>query len=211
MVELKLLDKKDESLLNRTLYWLEADIGNSPTPSRMDLRTFAAKFLKLDDDNLIIESVKSHFGESKIVFSVRAYTSQDAIKKIELPWRIKRNSGPEKQEEQKKEEAKAEPGEKKESKPEEGKQGEQGKQEEKKPEKKEDKQDKKEDSKKEDQPEKKQEKKEESKSDAKPEKEQGKDKKDQDKKEDNKKENKPDKEEAKSENKSDKKEEKSKK
>ncbi len=96
MVELKLLDKKDETLLSRTSYLFEADIGNSPTPSRLDLRTFAAKFLKIDDDNLVIESVKAHFGDSKIVFSVRAYSSAKALKQIELPWRIKRNTGPKK-------------------------------------------------------------------------------------------------------------------
>ncbi|MDK2907601.1 MAG: hypothetical protein PWQ87_59 [Candidatus Woesearchaeota archaeon] len=92
MVKLNIIEKKEEPLFERVRYKMEAEVGNSPTPSRAQLRDEAIKLLKIPKDNyFIIDKINRKTGDSKITFSLKSYSSEEAMKRVELPGIIKRN------------------------------------------------------------------------------------------------------------------------
>lgn len=92
MVKLNIIEKKEEPLFERVRYNMEAEVGSSPTPSRAQLREEATKLLKLPKESyFIIDKINRKTGDSKITFSLKSYSSEEAMKRVELPGIIKRN------------------------------------------------------------------------------------------------------------------------
>ena len=89
-MEIKILDKKENVLLNRTEIEAEIEHSGKPTPSRADIREKLAAMLSADKNLIIIQNLKQDFG-SKTKFTAMLYKSKDDLEKAEQKYLIKRN------------------------------------------------------------------------------------------------------------------------
>ena len=81
-MELKILDKKDESLLSRINIKAEATF-QGVTPSKEELQKQIASSLKVDEKLIVIKNVKTFFGQEKVRITAFQYESEGALKNIE--------------------------------------------------------------------------------------------------------------------------------
>ncbi len=81
-MELKILDKKDETLLSRTS--IKADLTfQGVTPSKEKVQQALASLLKVDENLVVIKKIRTLFGQEKAEVIAYNYESAKALKNIE--------------------------------------------------------------------------------------------------------------------------------
>ena len=105
-MDITILDKKENPLLNRTEITFECDYQTEGTPKIIDVKH---KLVALEDASkelLVVDSMKPSYGEAKAVGLAKIYNSIEDLNKIETDSVKNKNEEPE--EEAPEEEAEAE-------------------------------------------------------------------------------------------------------
>jgi small subunit ribosomal protein S24e len=95
-MDLKVLTKKKNELLNRTELVLE--MHEKTIPAKVQLREKIAALINSSADKIVITKVDTKFGSSKGKVNARAYETVEAMKKTEPKYIVVRNFGEEKKE-----------------------------------------------------------------------------------------------------------------
>jgi small subunit ribosomal protein S24e len=74
-------DRRNELLKRRELSFTLGYTGS--TPSRSEVMGKVCAILNLDEKKVVLDSVKTRFGERKMVGSARVYDDEEALKKTE--------------------------------------------------------------------------------------------------------------------------------
>ena len=89
MADLKITgDRKNELLGRRELSFTLAYAGS--TPSRSEVMGKICAFLNLDEKKVVLDSVKTRFGERKMLGIARVYDDEAMMKKTERPYLMER-------------------------------------------------------------------------------------------------------------------------
>lgn len=80
-MKIKILEKKDEPLLRRQNIKIEVEFEKE-IPSRLLIREHVAKALKVDQEMLIVDSIKSSFGSLKANVTSHFYLDKVLMDKI---------------------------------------------------------------------------------------------------------------------------------
>ena len=100
-MKLKIIDQKEMPLLQRKVISLELDCENLPTPKKEDVAKELVKLLKTKDSLLKVKNIYPNYGESKAEIRAFVYSNEEALKTFEKQ-KVKKESGKEKSQEQKK-------------------------------------------------------------------------------------------------------------
>ncbi len=90
-MELKILEKKQNTLLNRTEVEFELTHSNEQTPKRDVVRDMISKELKATKDTVVVERIRSEFGRGISIGYAKVYTSKEIAVKTERDHILKRN------------------------------------------------------------------------------------------------------------------------
>lgn len=90
-MELQIVEKKDNPLLNRTEVRFKVDHGRAATPKREDVRDKLAGMLSAKKDLVVVDMMASTFGRGETRGYARVYENVDAMGKIERRYLLKRN------------------------------------------------------------------------------------------------------------------------
>jgi small subunit ribosomal protein S24e len=89
MADLKITgDRRNELLGRRELSFTLAYAGS--TPSRSEVMGKVCAFLNLDEKKVVLDSVKTRFGERKMLGIARIYDDEAMMKKTERPYLMER-------------------------------------------------------------------------------------------------------------------------
>ena len=83
-MEIKIIEHKDNPLLDREEYWIKLGHEGKPTPTRRDILSFVSKELKSKEDLIIIDKIFSSKGEASSKVKVFVYKKKDSIPKYQL-------------------------------------------------------------------------------------------------------------------------------
>lgn len=83
-MEIKIIEHKDNPLLDREEYWVKLGHEGKPTPTRRDILSFVSKELKSKEDLIIIDKIFSSKGEASSKVKVFVYKKKDSIPKYQL-------------------------------------------------------------------------------------------------------------------------------
>lgn len=81
-------DKRNELLKRRELSFTLGYTGS--TPSRSDVMGKVCAILNLDEKKVVLDSVKTRFGERKMLGIARVYDDEEMMKKTERPYLMER-------------------------------------------------------------------------------------------------------------------------
>ena len=104
-MEIKIKEKKENVLLNRTEIEAEIEHANKPTPSRTQVKEKLAAMLGADENLLVISRLDQTFG-SVTRCSARLYKNKADLEKVEPKHLLKRDQKKQKEAEEKAEEKK---------------------------------------------------------------------------------------------------------
>ena len=110
-MDVKILEKKENKLLNRLEVKFAVSHVKGPTPSRQDVREKLVSVLKCKEDLLVIKKINTSFGKNVSIGKANVYKDKKSLEKIEPKYILKRNfpeKKAEKTEESKEEEKKVE-------------------------------------------------------------------------------------------------------
>ncbi len=79
---MKLINKKEDKINNKTIYELEMEYNGQKTPDRKSVIEEASKELRLEAKNLIVKKIKNIYGKSASKVEIHAYKSPDDLQKI---------------------------------------------------------------------------------------------------------------------------------
>jgi small subunit ribosomal protein S24e len=94
-MEITIIDKKENPLLNRTEITFECDYQSEGTPKILDVKH---KLIALEDsskDLLVVDSMKPSYGEAKAVGLAKIYNSIEDLNKVETDSVKAKNEEPE--------------------------------------------------------------------------------------------------------------------
>lgn len=91
-MEIKILEKIENPLMNRLAIKAEILYAKEPTPKRADVRTELAKALNLNQEQLVIKAIKPKFG-FKAICSAMYYLNKESLEKFEPKYIIGREKG----------------------------------------------------------------------------------------------------------------------
>jgi small subunit ribosomal protein S24e len=77
-------DRRNELLMRRELSFTLGYTGS--TPSRSEVMGKVCAILNLDEKKVVLDSVKTRFGERKMLGIARVYDDEEMMKKIERPY-----------------------------------------------------------------------------------------------------------------------------
>ncbi len=106
-MELEIVSRKDNPLLDRTELEVLAHHTGKPTPTRDEVREHVAAAMKAKKDVVLVDHMESTFGKGITRGYVKVYKTKEAAMAIEREPIKKRNAGGAKAPEKKKEEAPA--------------------------------------------------------------------------------------------------------
>ena len=106
-MDIKILEKKENKLLNRLEVRFAVDHSGKPTPKREEIRKKLCALLNCKENTMIIKKLITPFGKNITIGKANVYKSHDDLKKVEPKYLIKRDF-PEKEKEKPKEENKGE-------------------------------------------------------------------------------------------------------
>jgi small subunit ribosomal protein S24e len=81
-------DKRNELLKRRELSFTLGYTGS--TPSRSEVMGKVCAILSLDEKKVVLDSVKTRFGERKMLGIARVYDDEEMMKKTERPYLMER-------------------------------------------------------------------------------------------------------------------------
>ena len=100
-MEVKILSKKDNLILKRKEVNFSIEQGpKGKTPIRLEVKKSIATELKINEELVFVEKMRTMTGTNTLVGVANAYESKEQAKHIEPEHIIKRNSPPEKPKEE---------------------------------------------------------------------------------------------------------------
>lgn len=103
-MEIKIIEQKENPLLNRTRIKFEIHQDGEPVPSRLKVVGELSSKLKKDKELIIIRRLNADFGSSKVNGEAVIYSSKKVLERIESKYSLKRLESKTKSEEKPKEE-----------------------------------------------------------------------------------------------------------
>ena len=104
-MEIKILSKIENPLLNRTEIEFECDYPSEGTPNLLDVKHKIVALEDSSNDLLVVDNMKPSYGATKAVGLAKVYDSVEKLQEIEAKAVIAKNEEPEEEPE---EEAEAE-------------------------------------------------------------------------------------------------------
>ncbi len=99
-MEVKIISKKENSLMKRKEVQFTVDHARGKTPGRLDIKRSIAGELQVSDKLVFIKKMRTMTGTGTAIGFANAYESEAQAKLIEPEYIIKRNSPPEKPKEE---------------------------------------------------------------------------------------------------------------
>ncbi len=90
-MEIEIVDKKENQLLDRTEVTFKATHANEGTPQRETVREKLASMLKATKERVIVDSMDSEFGKMETVGYAKVYKTKEAAMKFEREHVLVRN------------------------------------------------------------------------------------------------------------------------
>ncbi|OYT45359.1 hypothetical protein B6U90_03530 [Thermoplasmatales archaeon ex4484_6] len=90
-MEIEIIEKNDNLLLERTEVRLIAKHPNEPTPRRKELKEALTEALESKKGIIVIDTMEPEFGRNETKVFVKVYGSIDTARKIESEYILKRN------------------------------------------------------------------------------------------------------------------------
>jgi len=116
-MEIEILDKKENELLDRTEVRFKASHAKEGTPQREVIREKLAGMLKATKERVIVDAMDSEFGKMETIGYAKVYKTKEAAMKFEREHVLVRNKLKEKVKVEKKAAAAPPPGKPAEAKP----------------------------------------------------------------------------------------------
>jgi small subunit ribosomal protein S24e len=82
-MDVEILSKYENKLLNRTEVRFKASHGKEKTPQRDQVREALAKALGGNKDSIVVDEMQSAFGKSETTGYAKVYANVEAAKKLE--------------------------------------------------------------------------------------------------------------------------------
>jgi len=100
MKDLKILEENENKLFNRLELYVEINHEQSPTPTRKEIKSKIAALKGVNENLVIVDSIKTSFGFPVSYVRIRIYKDENDLKKLEPKYLIKRNTFEEEQKEE---------------------------------------------------------------------------------------------------------------
>ena len=94
-MEIKILSKKENPLLNRTEIKFECDYPSEGTPNILEVKHKLVALEDASNDLLVVDSMKPSYGATKAVGLAKVYDSVEKLQEIEPKAVIAKNEEPE--------------------------------------------------------------------------------------------------------------------
>lgn len=94
-MEIKILSKKENPLLNRTEIEFECDYPSEGTPNLLDVKHKIVALEDSSNDLLVVDNMKPSYGATKAVGLAKVYDSVEKLQEIEPKAVIVKNEEPE--------------------------------------------------------------------------------------------------------------------
>ena len=107
-MEIKILSKKENPLLNRTEIEFECDYPGEGTPDLLDVKHKIVALEDSSNDLLVVDNMKPSYGATKAVGLAKVYDSIEKLQEVEAKAVIAKNEEPEEEAPAEEEEAPAE-------------------------------------------------------------------------------------------------------
>ena len=91
-MDIEIIEKHDNLLLERTEVRLLAKHPKEPTPKRKELKEAIIEALGLAKETLVIDKVKSEFGKEETKIYAKVYKKVEIARKIENDHILKKNA-----------------------------------------------------------------------------------------------------------------------
>lgn len=94
-MEIKIISKKENPLLNRTEIEFECDYPSEGTPNLLDVKHKLVALEDSSNDLLVVDSMKPSYGATKAVGLAKVYDSVEKLQEIEAKAVLAKNEEPE--------------------------------------------------------------------------------------------------------------------
>lgn len=94
-MEIKILSKKENPLLNRTEIEFEVDYPSEGTPNLLEVKHKIVALEDASNDLLVVDNMKPSYGATKAVGLAKVYDSVEKLQEIEPKSVIAKNEEPE--------------------------------------------------------------------------------------------------------------------
>ena len=91
-MKVSITDKNENKVLQRTELKFKVEDVKVP-PSRKEVREKIAALQNVKPEQTIVSSIEHGFGSKKVEGTARIYSSEEQLKKVELPYMVGRNIG----------------------------------------------------------------------------------------------------------------------
>lgn len=91
-MDVEILEKKDNPLLERTEVTFQVSHAGEKTPQRQAVRDKIAAATGAKTDAVVVTRMRSRFGQPVTLGSAKVYKSADAARNTERPYLLKRNA-----------------------------------------------------------------------------------------------------------------------
>ena len=90
-MDLKIISRENNQLLNREEIIVLIDHKNEPTPKRDDIKEKVSAMIGKDKNLIVVEKILTEFGKQRSKAFVNVYQNEEDMKKLELKHILKRN------------------------------------------------------------------------------------------------------------------------
>jgi len=90
-MDIKILERRENKLLNREEVYAIADHRGEPTPKREDIKKKVAAMIGKSEDLIVVLKIMSSYGLQRSKVILHVYNSKDDMMKIEPKYILKRN------------------------------------------------------------------------------------------------------------------------
>jgi small subunit ribosomal protein S24e len=94
-MEYTIIEKKENKVLERTEVKFEIDYDGEPTPNTLTVKSKLIALLDTQKELIVIDTIKPRYGEPVAVGYAKVYDTEEALKEIETPSVIEKNTEPE--------------------------------------------------------------------------------------------------------------------
>ncbi len=91
-MEIDIVEKHDNLLLERTEVKIKVKHTKESTPSRKELSAVIKENLGLKNEALVVDSLESHFGRDETMVFAKVYKTAEKARSIEADHILKRNN-----------------------------------------------------------------------------------------------------------------------
>ena len=94
-MEIKIIEEKENPLLNRTEIRFECDYEGEGTPKILDVKHKLVAIVNASKELLVVDSMKPSYGDTTAVWLAKVYDSVEKLNEIETKSVIAKNEEPE--------------------------------------------------------------------------------------------------------------------